>query len=111
VLTLFFLFLQCFDLNNFLRSNATVYGQRWRCLVCEDNLKCEDLQVCGLTEDLILEFRKELVPKVRDRIEFHSDKSYKLLENRKTRYNKKPDAVSAGAAVKMTAPEEVILLD
>lgn len=104
---------QCFDLSNFLNSNAAVYGQRWRCLVCEDNLKCEDLEICGLTEDLIFEFRKELVPTVRDRIEYSSDKSYRLLENRKKRYGKKPASNSSGTntSAPVSAEPEIIMLD
>ena len=103
-------------MNNFLNSNSRVYGQRWRCLVCEDNITCDELQICGLSEDLIFEFRKELVPTVRDRIEFSSDKSYKLLENRKKRYNKKGsgDGESKGDAPSKKAANtepEVIDLD
>lgn len=99
-------FLQCFDLSNFLNANCRVSGQRWRCLVCEDNITCDELQICALTEALISEFRKEIEPTERDRIEFCSDKSYKLLGNRKKRYNKKRSR-DGSSKTATTAKEEV----
>ena len=109
--------LQCFDLQNFLESNRFVYGSRWRCASCEDFIAWRDLQFCGLTADLLHEFQDEASPE-RDRIQFHSDRTYHLLEAAKKRNNgKKRTADGAPESTKTEQPskkskiaDEVIIL-
>lgn len=102
--------------------NAIVTGQRWRCLVCENHCSYGDLELCGLTEDLIQEFQKDLAPTSRDRIEFCSNGSYRLLEAKKQRYknNKKrsaPDSNPSGPSIRQKPTPKndsepvIILLD
>lgn len=97
-------------------------GQRWRCLVCENYISYDDLQLCGFTEGLIHEFRKDLVPTERDRVEFCSNGSYKLLGARKQRYTGRkrpaPDNVESGSSLDRKATSSsksseplIILLD
>lgn len=111
---------QCFDLSNFVDSNKMVNGNRWRCLVCEHFLSFYDLQLDGLVEELVFEFRKDLRPTDRDRIEYCADGSYALLGPRKQRYSNKkrvqPDLSSSSTVAKkkaapVSAEPEVILLD
>ena len=108
------------DLRNFLESNRLVSGQRWRCLVCEKHLSYYDLQLDGLVEKLIFQFRKELQPVERDRIEYRADGTYTLLRERKQRQNTKKRSIpdtsrSAPVARKKENPAncepEIILLD
>ena len=111
--------LKCFDLKNWLESNGTVNGGRWRCVVCENFLSYQDLELCAVTADLLVEFRNDLTPTARDRVEYCSDGSYTLLGYRKQRYGKKrssgPDVTDSNpAAKKKSAPnpeQEIILLD
>jgi hypothetical protein len=72
-----------------LESNRIVSGQRWRCIVCEQYVSLQDLELCTLTEEVIHEFRKDLIPTERDRVEFCADGSYKLLGARSQRTNNK----------------------
>lgn len=112
-------YLQCFDLASFLNSNVNASGGRWRCIVCEKFLSIYDLELCGLAEDLIREFRDKLIPSTRDGIEFSSNKSCRLLEERKDKSNKKKRgggnlANSNPAVKKKSAPKqpiEIICLD
>jgi hypothetical protein len=82
---------QCFDLRNFVESNAHVTGTRWQCPVCAKILSCHDLQYCPFTASLLKEFEGKATP-VRDRIQFCSDGTWKLLSETKKRYAKKLSA-------------------
>ena len=84
---------QCFDLKNFLSLNKTVCGIRWRCGCCERFVSLSDLQFCGLTADLLREF-KDSASTERDRVEFNASGDYRLLDERKRRYQNR----SAGSA-------------
>ncbi|CAB9525753.1 Protein inhibitor of activated STAT [Seminavis robusta] len=113
---------QCFDLNSFLSSNSTLHGQQWKCFSCEKFLGFQDLRVCQLTESLINEFKGQIEPSSRDRVEFYADGSYKLLPAKKARgKNKKRGApvsessesskVKKAKVTKQQAEPEIILLD
>lgn len=65
-----------------------VSGSRWRCASCESFVSVKDLEHCGLTASLLDEFATE-VSSARDRIELSSDKSYRLLGEKKQRYKVK----------------------
>jgi len=110
--------LKCFDLQSFLESNLVVCGSRWRCASCERFIAWRDLQFCGLTDDLLKEFKGEASPQ-RDRIQFNSDRSYRLLEEAKKRYNGKKRAADGAQESKNAkqqskkpkiADDEVIIL-
>jgi len=78
---------QCFDLFPFVAGNIFMSGQRWRCPACEKFVSLQQLQHCGLTAALTTEFRDKAAAK-HDRVEFRSDRSYCLLDERKRSYNK-----------------------
>jgi hypothetical protein len=82
---------QCFDLRNFVESNTHVTGTRWQCPVCAKILSCHDLEYCPFTASLLKEFEGQATP-VRDRIQFFSDGTWKLLAEAKKRYVKKRSA-------------------
>jgi len=84
-------FLQCFDLRNYIESNSFVSGGRWRCASCEDFVSLQSLQHCGLTASLLEEF-KDQASVDRDRVEFCANGSYRLLDERKSRYSGKRPA-------------------
>lgn len=90
-------------------------GGRWRCLVCEDYVSYDDLELCWLTQDLTVEFKSSVVAGERDRIEFCANGTYRLLGVRKQRYAKKRSATDASVSKpvvrKKSAPAEVIVLD
>ncbi len=79
---------QCFDLLYFLGLNLRSCGSRWKCASCENYVSWRSLQYCGLTAALLQEFQGQ-ASVVRDRIEFRADGRYRLLEESKTRNNKK----------------------
>lgn len=56
-------------------------GGRWRCASCEKFVSIQDLEVCGLTKELINdEFKRDLIRKPdRDRVQYCEDGSYALL--------------------------------
>jgi len=79
---------QCFDLYPFLAFNKSSRGGRWRCGGgCFKYVAVEELEYCGLTAALIEEFKNK-VSAQNDRIEFKSDKSYVLLDERPNRHGK-----------------------
>lgn len=81
---------QCFDLRNFIESNTHVTGTRWHCPVCAKVVSCHDLQYCPLTASLLKEFEGQATP-TRDRVQFFSDGTWKLLgEAKKWHANKRP---------------------
>jgi hypothetical protein len=109
---------QCFDLSLCLESNRIVSGQRWRCIVCEQYVSLQDLELCTLTEELVQQFQEDLIPTERDRVEFCADGSYKLLGARSQRgINKKrtaqtvPEASRSSDIAKKSKSTEVIILD
>lgn len=104
---------KCCDLRNYIASNEVVSGSRWRCASCENFVSLQDLEVCGLTASLVKEFEKELAPD-RDRVELCSDRTYRLLGERKLRYKKKIGETESGSAtgtIKVRAEEVVIDID
>lgn len=104
---------QCFDLQNFLDSNSHVTGTRFECPVCRNILSCRDLQLCGLTQTLLKEYKGELRAH-RDRIQFFSNGTWKLLGESRKRYASKRDdgADNGGNATKKSRqdPNDVIEL-
>ena len=79
---------QCFDLENYLKANAFVSGNRWRCASCESFLSLKNLERCGLTSHLLHEFAST-VSTDRNRIELCTDRSYTLLKARQPRSKKR----------------------
>lgn len=110
---------QCFDLRNFIQSNAHVSGSRWRCASCEDFVSLQNLEFCGLTGSLLKEFKGQATVD-RDRVEFSADGRYRLLVERKRRHagqKREPDAAASAAAAassnkraKPTSPEIIEIL-
>ena len=47
---------QCFELRNFVESNAHVTGTRWECPVCTKILSLHDLQYCPLTASILKQY-------------------------------------------------------
>jgi hypothetical protein len=99
---------QCFDLKAFLEYNVPVSGNRWRCGSCERFVSCNELQICGLTSDLLKEFEGAATTQ-RDRVELSSNGSYKLLIERKKRYTKR-EATEDGGNKRSKADDTVIVL-
>ena len=112
---------QCFDLKGFIECNSVCSGQRWKCAACEDYLSIQNLEYCALTKAALTRFEGQ-VSSERDRVEFRSDESYKLLPPTKVRHGsrfskmKKEEAMAAssagaGAVALLKSPEVVELLD
>ena len=80
--------MQCFDLRNYLQTNATVSGTRWRCGVCEDFVAPKDLIIDGLVLKM-LEKYSDQVSGSRDKIQFSSDGTWKLMDENRLRYSTK----------------------
>ena len=97
---------QCFDLKNYLLSNQRESGSRWRCSSCERFVPLSELQICGLTSDLLKEFKGVATPQ-RDRVEYCADSTYKLLAVRKRRSRA---AAATNNDPKRKKPNEVISL-
>jgi hypothetical protein len=70
---------QCFDLESYLALNEIVSGTRWRCLCCEQFVSVQDLQVCGLTDDILTEFKGKTNDQC-NKVEFCSNGSYSLFD-------------------------------
>ena len=87
-------------------------------MVCEQFLSLYDLQLDGLVQDLIFEFRNSVVATERDRVEFCSDGSYTLLppKNKKQNDGRKraaPDSATSSAPAarkKARASDQVVIL-
>jgi len=85
---------QCFDLQNFVSMNANVSGTRWECPVCTDELiSVYDLQHCALTEKMLTQYRNE-ASSFRDRVEFFSDGTWKLMAEKRKRYSDSSSGLS-----------------
>jgi hypothetical protein len=67
----------------------------------------QDLQFCGLTSDLVTEF-KDSANRARDRVELCSDRTYILLEERREKYGAKrqSDGRLQGGNKKAKMPDE-----
>jgi hypothetical protein len=88
-----------------------VSGSRWRCASCENFVSLQDLEYCGLTASLLKEFANDVTP-ARDRIELCSNKTYRLLGERKLRYKKKSAPTSgknSSIETKKFHAEEIII--
>ena len=80
---------QCFDLQNFLEVNQHVSGTRWECPVCNTELiSVYELELCSLTNSLLNQY-KDLASAQQDRVEFFSDGTWQLLDEKKKRYGVK----------------------
>jgi hypothetical protein len=101
-------FPQCYDLRNYLSSNVYITGSRWRCASCESFVSVESLEVCCLTAHLLLEF-KDIASADRDRIEFCSDGSYKLLEPRKVRKKRSATDALTSTETKRPRPDDEVI--
>jgi hypothetical protein len=82
---------QCFELRNFVESNAHITGTRWECPVCTKILSLNDLQYCPLTASILKQHSKDASP-YRDRIQFFANGAWKLLDEAKKRHSKKRPA-------------------
>lgn len=83
--------LQCFDLMNYLNSNKSVCGGRWRCAVCENFVAVDDLVLDGMMSEMISEYG-HLVTGSRDKIQFSSDGEWTFMNENRLRYRKKRSA-------------------
>lgn len=81
--------MQCFDLRNYLHTNATVSGGRWRCGVCEDFVPVEDLVVDGMMVSMLEEIGKNKISGSRDKIQMSKNGSWKFMEENRLRYGGK----------------------
>lgn len=80
----------------FINTNQYVSGSRWRCPSCELFVSLQNLEFCALTARLLKEFESSLSAD-RDRIEFSSSGSYKLLESQvahNAKIQRRTDAMS-----------------
>lgn len=91
---------QCFDLRSYLSINSFASGNRWRCACCELFVSVKQLEVCGLTQQFLQEFRS-LVTWNRESVEFRSDGTYEFLAPRKVRRYK----IAPEIAIKLGANE------
>jgi MIZ/SP-RING zinc finger len=103
---------QCFDLHNFLVVNANVSGTRWECPVCNDEvISTYDLELCALTEKMLTQYKSE-ASLFRDRVQFFSDGTWKLMPEKRKRYSN-TDANQSSSTCrqrdKVSAPDIVIL--
>jgi len=80
--------MQCFDLQNYIRTNATVSGGRWRCSVCEDFVSLKDLVIDGMMVKMLEKHRDDITGS-RDKVQVSKDGSWKLMEENRLRYQKK----------------------
>jgi hypothetical protein len=87
---------QCFDLKNYLLCNEkSSLITRWRCPSCERFVSLKELKMCSLTSEILLEFEGVASPQQRDRVEFSTDRTYKLLpERRRRQASKRPAPVT-----------------
>ena len=90
--------IQCFDLMNYLKSNATVSGGRWRCAVCEEFVSLQDLILDGMVVKM-LEKHGRQVSGSRDKISFCRDGSWFMRDENKLRYQKKRPSQDASGGV------------
>jgi hypothetical protein len=109
--------IQCFDLRNFLLSNITVSGGRWRCVICEDFVPVQDLMIDGFIAKILEEHGKD-VSTSRDKVEIHRDGTYKLLKENRLRFQQKrpcsgelPDSKRAKSENQSTEAEVIDILD
>uniref|UniRef100_A0A7S1ZP29 SP-RING-type domain-containing protein n=1 Tax=Ditylum brightwellii TaxID=49249 RepID=A0A7S1ZP29_9STRA len=98
---------QCYDLRNFLHSNSTVSGGRWRCCVCEDYVSIRDLICCGLFTRMLEEHRSSVTGS-RNKVQFSADGTWELMGVSKLRYqNKRPgDGDGGGTKGEDDAPQD-----
>jgi hypothetical protein len=96
---------KCFDLEAYIKNNNFPSGGRWRCASCETFLSLQNLQFCGLTAHLLEEFRSEVTTD-RHLVEFSSDRSYRLLEARKPRQNRKAGTRETSQSKRQKTVEE-----
>lgn len=106
--------MQCFDLANYLHSNSTVSGGRWRCLVCEDFVPVQDLMIDGFIAK-ILEDHGSDVNSSRDKVEIYRDGTWKFLSENRLKYSTKrsstgdlPDSKRSKTESNVQAQAEVI---
>lgn len=105
---------QCFDLQNFLTVNANISGTRWECPVCNDEvISTFDLELCALTEKLLTQYKSD-ASLFRDRVQFFSDGTWKLMPEKRKRYlSSNSDAnqgsIQCSQSEKLRTPEIVIL--
>jgi len=101
---------QCFDLQNFLDSNAFVSGTRWECPVCNNELiSVYDLQYCGLTAHMLDRYKDEATS-FRDRIQFFSDGSWQLMAETRKRYASK-ESTTRDTKKQVPMEQEIIAID
>jgi hypothetical protein len=101
---------QCFDLRNFIDCNQRVTGTSWECPVCSKELiSLYDLEYCPLTKSIADQYGPQVTAQ-RDRVEFFSDGTWKLLEEKKKRYAPKQssDHMSDSRSAKISRIAEVI---
>jgi hypothetical protein len=101
---------QCFDLQNFIDCNQRVTGTSWECPVCNNELiSLYELVHCPLTKSIADQYAPQ-VNAQRDRVEFFSDGTWKLLEEKKKRYATKqhPDDKAESRSAKVPKVAEVI---
>jgi len=108
--------IQCFDLRNYLLSNSTVSGSRWRCVVCEDFVPMQDLMIDGFMSKILNDFGQD-VNASRDKVEICMDGTYKLLDANRLRYQQKrssssnDDSSAKRAKTEEKATEIIDILD
>jgi len=88
--------MQCFDLRNYLHTNATVSGGRWRCGVCEDFVPVDDLVVDGMMVNMLEEIGKDKISGSRDKIQMSKNGSWKFMEENRLRYGGKKRSTADG---------------
>lgn len=81
--------MQCFDLRNYLRTNSTVSGGRWRCAVCEDFVPVQDLVVDGMMVSMLEDLGRDRISGSRDKIQMSKDGAWKFMEENRLKYSKK----------------------
>ncbi len=80
--------MQCFDLLNFIHTNATVSGGRWRCAVCENFVSLQNCIIDGYQQSILQTYSDQL-SSIRDKVQIFSNGTHALMEENRLRYNKK----------------------
>lgn len=97
----------------FIHTNQYVSGSRWRCPSCETFVSLQNLEYCALTARLLQEFDASLSAD-RDRIEFTSSGTYKLLEEqvaRSVKLQQRTDTFSSMADKNDKKNLDVVVID
>jgi len=101
-----------FDLHNYLETNSTVSGTRWRCPFCQNFVSIYDLQLCQWTKRLLQTYKASLSSS-RNQVELLGDSVELLPEAMPYRKKRSSTVDPESNKVKRSKPseDEIIVID